>query len=135
MKTSFLGTGWGFPPVFDRNAGQVKVVADEKDIEQSLHILLGTRPGERLLRPEFGINLDELLFEPISSTLLTSVKDQIMEALTLYEPRIEVLNLSLEETDPEAGVLLIEIEYLIRTTNSRFNFVYPFYINERTESI
>lgn len=132
-EQSFLGRGWTFPPAFDRVSGEAETATDRQDIEQSLEILLGTRPGERLLRPDYGCNLDELLFEPITPTLLTSVKDQIEQAIILYEPRIELLNIDMEESSSEEGLLLVAIDYAIVRTNSRFNFVYPFYIHERTE--
>ncbi len=135
QQPPYLGKGWTFPPVFDRVTGQAAIAKDLIDIEQSLEILLSTRPGERLLRPRFGINMDALLFEPITVTLLTSMQDQIETAIALFEPRIEVVSVDLEDTVVTEGRVDVHIEYRVLSTNSRLNFVYPFYVEEKTESI
>ncbi|NSL86356.1 GPW/gp25 family protein [Chitinophaga solisilvae] len=127
---SFLGTGWCFPPAFNNNTGTVQMVAEAEDIEQSLKILLATRPGERVMQPRFGCNLEVLLFEPITTSLLAYVKDMIQTAILYYEPRIELDFVRINAVDDTNGLILISMEYTVLATNSRYNLVYPFYINE-----
>lgn len=130
---SFLGRGWSFPPEFNRESKAVKMLEDEEDIRSSLHILLSTRPGERIMVPGYGCNLDELLFSPLNLTTKTYVVDLIRTAILYYEPRIDVNKIEIVQTDAFHGVLLIQIEYTIRATNSRMNMVYPFYKEEGSE--
>lgn len=130
---SFLGTGWAFPPEFNKKAGEVGMLSDEADIQSSLEILLTTRPGERVMRPDYGCNLDELLFEPLTTTFKTYIKDLISTAILYNEPRIEVNNIDLDDTGELEGRILISIDYTVSATNTRFNFVYPFYKKEATE--
>jgi uncharacterized protein len=127
---SFLGTGWGFPPQFSKNSTCVEMLSDEEDIRSSLEILLSTRPGERVMRPDYGCNLEELVFEPLTTTFKTYIIDLIQTAILYYEPRIDVDKIDLDDTGELEGRILISIEYTIRSTNSRFNFVFPFYKNE-----
>lgn len=124
---SFLGRGWSFPPEFSKEARSVKMLEDEADIKSSLQILLSTRLGERVMLPGYGCNLDELLFNPLNLTLKTYVTDLIKTAILYYEPRIDVKKIEIDPTDELKGVLLINIDYVIRTTNSRMNMVFPFY--------
>ncbi len=128
-KIPFLGTGWGFPPTFDKTRASVDMIADENDIHSSLHILLSTEIGERVMQPTYGCNLHAQLFEPLDTTLKTYIKDLVWKATLYHEPRIKVDKLNLV-TYPEEGRLDIEIDYTIRSTNSRYNYVYPFYIDE-----
>ncbi|MDD4631009.1 MAG: GPW/gp25 family protein [Proteiniphilum sp.] len=130
---SFLGRGWSFPPEFNRESKAVKMLEDEEDIRSSLHILLSTRPGERVMVPGYGCNLDELLFSPLNLTIKTYVVDLIRTAILYYEPRIDVNKIEIDQTDEFYGVLLIRIDYTIRVTNSRMNMVYPFYKEEGNE--
>ena len=109
------------------------MVSDEADVQSSLEILLTTRPGERIMRPDYGCNLDELLFEPLTTTFKTFIKDLVTTAILYHEPRIEVNKIDIDETDELEGRVVIAIEYTIRSTNSRYNFVFPFYRNEGTE--
>lgn len=131
--SSFLGTGWSFPPEFKKETKSVKMLQDEEDIESSLEILLTTRLGERVMVPEYGCNLDELLFKPLNLTLKTYVVDLIKTAILYHEPRIEVNKIAIDSTNELAGELLINIDYTIRSTNSRKNMVFPFYKEEGTE--
>jgi len=130
---SFLGTGWGFPPAFSNKTSDVGLLSDVDDIESSLEILLTTRPGERVMRPDYGCNLDELVFEPLTTTFKTYIKDLISTAILYYEPRIEVNSIDLDDTGELEGRILIVIDYTVSATNTRFNFVYPFYKNEATD--
>lgn len=130
MSNSFLGTGWSFPPAFDRDSASVLLTSDETDIQRSLQILLSTRPGERVLLPNYGCNLDEILFEPLTTTFVNYIKDLINTAILYYEPRITANGININEDNTLEGVVLIEIMYTVKSTNSRFNFVFPFYKTE-----
>ncbi len=132
-ETPFLGSGWHFPPAFNRSDRSVLRSHDREDIEQSLEILLGTRKGERIMRPDYGCNLDDMTFESFNLSLKTYLADVVKTAILYYEPRIEPLSITIDETHIYEGKLLIEIDYKIRATNSRFNMVYPFYLEEGTE--
>ena len=129
---SFLGTGWGFPPSFSNKAAQVGLLTDEDDIQSSLEILLSTRQGERVMRQDYGCNLDEMVFEPLTTTFKTYIKDLISTAILYYEARIEVNKIEIDDTGELDGRILILIDYTVRATNSRFNFVFPFYKTETT---
>ncbi len=129
---SFLGKGWSFPPVLTENG--VKMSAYEEDIEQSLRILFSTSPGERVNRYDYGCPLHRYAFEPIDTQTTMRMRNDIARAITLFEPRIAVEDISFEERASE-GVLLIQITYTIIRTNSRSNMVYPFYLNEGTNII
>lgn len=130
-KIPFLGTGWGFPPEFDRARGTVNMLSDVEDIESSLAILFSTEPGERVMQPTYGSDLKKLLFEPLDTTLKTYIKELIETAVLYHEPRIRLDAVNLEAR-PEEGALLIKLEYTVRTTNSRYNYVYPYYLTEAT---
>ena len=123
--TSFLGVGWSFPPAFA--GGEVRMSSDEVDIHESLQILFGTIAGERFLRPDYGLSPQELMFEPMSTTMRTFLKDRVHIAILTYEPRIKVIDLDVGSPDPNEGTLKIALEYEVRSTNSRFNLVFPFY--------
>jgi len=130
---AFLGTGWAFPPEFDFGTGQVILVSNTTDIEQSLRILLSTTLGERVMQPQYGCNIADYLFESLSSTLIGYIKDRVHNAILFYEPRINVENITVTSEDsPDllSGRFDIMIEYTVPETNSRFNYVYKFYENE-----
>lgn len=127
---SFLGTGWGFPPTFIGGGADVEMVSGVEDIHQSLQILLSTQRGERILEDEFGCDLNHALFEEMDQGLVNTLTSLISDAILYHEPRITLDSLDISESGTEPGLLLIGIEYTIRSTNSRFNMVYPFYINE-----
>lgn len=131
ITTSFLGTGWSFPPSFV-GAG-VTMSANEVDIHESLQILFSTAAGERFLRPDYGLDMHELMFEPISTTLRTFLIDRVRMAILIYEPRIKVIDLNIDSPDPNEGSLRILLEYEVRATNSRFNLVFPFYRTDSNE--
>ena len=130
---SFLGTGWSFPPSFDNVSGETAMLSDEDDIQSSLHILLTTRLGERVMQPTYGCNLDELVFESMTTTFKTYIKDLVKTAILYHEPRIKLNKVELDDTGNLEGVILIIVDYTIRTKNTRMNYVYPFYKNEGTD--
>jgi phage baseplate assembly protein W len=129
---SFLGTGWDFPPAFDRGPDGVRMIADEDDIRSSLQILLTTTVGERRMQPKYGCNLHKLMFEPLDTTLTTYIKDLIRTAILYFEPRIVLENVLLVPLALE-GRIDIHISYTVATTNTRYNYVFPFYRVEGTE--
>ena len=137
---NFLGRGLGFPPTFKKSTdhssctgGDIVLVEGAQDIQESLHILLSTRPGERLLQPDYGCNLDQMLFEPLTISLLSLMQDVVKTAIFRHEPRIFVDVVRIEAADQLEGQVLIHVDYTIRSNNSRFNFVFPFYIQEGTD--
>ncbi|MDP3434156.1 MAG: GPW/gp25 family protein [Bacteroidota bacterium] len=127
---AFLGRGWGFPPTFDKASKSVGMLEEEADIESSLEILLSTRLGERIMQPNYGCNLDDMVFEAMNLTMLTYLKDLVENAILYFEPRIDLDGVRIDTARDLEGMLLIIVDYTIRTTNSRFNFVFPFYKNE-----
>jgi len=133
MPDSFLGTGWSFPPTFNAAAGSVEMTSDEADIQLSLQILLSTRKGERVMEPDYGCNLDDMVFEPMTTTFKTFMRETIKTAILYYEARIDLNSIKIDDSRETEGVILIILDYTVRTTNSRFNFVYPYYKKEGTE--
>ncbi|WP_114782609.1 GPW/gp25 family protein [Botryobacter ruber] len=130
---SFLGTGWSFPPAFDKKTGGVEMLRDEEDIQSSLHVLLTTRLGERVMQPTYGCNLDELVFESLTSTFKSYIRDLVKTAILFHEPRVKLNKIELDDSREVEGVILIVVDYTVRTTNTRFNYVFPYYKNEGTD--
>jgi len=131
-EKAFLGTGWSFPPEFKKTTKSVVMISDEEDIKRSLEILLSTKIGERIMLPKFGCNVDELLFNPLSTTLKTYVSELIKTAILYHESRIDVEKIDITQGDDINGEVLVVLDYKIRATNSRTNMVYPFYKEEGT---
>jgi len=129
---SFLGRGWDFPPSFGYQGATVGMLDTYDDIQSSLGILLGTATGERVMQPNFGCNMDELVFESLDVTLKTFMKDKIFTAILYHEPRVNLLDVIFHEQQINEGLILIEIVYQVRGTNSRTNMVYPFFKSEGT---
>lgn len=133
MDLKFLGRGWSFPPTFNRSYAGVEMLEQEADIASSLEILLGTAQDERVMLPRYGCNLEELLFENLDTRTKTLMADKIESAILYHEPRINLESVRLDENRELEGVVLIEIVYRVKSTNSRFNFVYPYYKLEGTD--
>ena len=130
---SFLGTGWSFPPAFSFDSGSVEMVSAEEDINQSLNILLSTSLGERVMQPNYGCNLHDYLFEPLNASIIGYIKDLVTNSILYYEPRIIADKIDVTAADSFdiiEGRFTILIEYTIPQTNSRFNYVYDYYLNE-----
>jgi len=127
----FLGRGWSFPPTFDPNLPGVRMLEQEDDIASSLHVLLTTGQGERTMVPLYGCSMDELVFEALDTRTRTLMADKIEAAILYHEPRIDLESVRLD--DSEDGVVLIGVSYRVRATNSRFNFVFPYYLREGTD--
>jgi uncharacterized protein len=133
MNRDYLGRGWSFPPDFVRLPPGVAMLEEEADIASSLAILLGTAPGERVMQPLYGCNLSELVFESLDTRMKTLMVDKVESAILYYEPRVTVEEVSLDDSLGLEGVVIIGVIYRVKTTNSRFNFVYPYYVREGTD--
>lgn len=127
---SFLGQGWGFPPTFTQGGADVNMVEGVVDVHQSLQILLATRTGERVMQEGFGCDLNDYLFEEIDNRLVGNLTDLIKTAIMRHEPRVDLDRVDIDQSKDRQGLIMITIDYTVRTTNTRFNMVYPFYINE-----
>ena len=135
INKAFLGIGWSFPPEFHKHvdALEVKMVAEEEDISESLRILLSTRPGERVMQPDYGCGLHAMVFESIDESTVTELKDIIERAVLFYEPRITLESIDVNTEDELDGKLKIQLNYTVRKTNTRSNIVYPFYYLEGSQ--
>lgn len=130
-QSDFLGTGWGFPPAFSKGGEDVLMVSREEDIMQSLLILLGTSLHERAMREDYGCNLRDYLFEELDARLLNQLRDAISNSIRLHEPRINLEDIHFDvQADYTQSLINIGIQFLVRSTNSRYNMVYPFYLAE-----
>jgi len=140
---SFLGKGWSFPPAFNFDLGKPVMAKDEDDIKQSIRIILGTIPGERVMFPNFGCPIRKFVFESRDATHMRMLKDAVYDALLYNEPRIKIENIEIDDhiksedikTDGKwdiQGLIHIHITYSIIITNTRNNVVFPFYLKEGT---
>ncbi|MEC4676425.1 MAG: GPW/gp25 family protein [Nitrospirota bacterium] len=129
MAKDFLGAGWKYPvrAGFD---GKIVMSQYEEDIKEAIWIILGTAKGERVMRPDFGCGIYDYVFAPINTATITLVENSVQEALTLWEPRIKLQKVEVSTEEADKGRLLISIDYIVRSTNNRFNLVYPFYLKE-----
>lgn len=126
MSKIFLGVGWRFPVTTDAD-GALQLAAYEESVRQSIWIILGTARGERVMRPEFGCGIYDLVFEVNSAATAGKVAQAVRESLLLFEPRIDVRDIDVTPGG-DGEVLLISITYEVRATNNVFNLVYPFYL-------
>jgi phage baseplate assembly protein W len=129
LRRPFLGIGWKFPIQVTPTGGIATASAEER-IEEAILIILSTAPGERLMLPEFGCGIHDLVFAPNDASTVTKVVDAVRRALVSYEPRIDLIDVSAETADGQPNLLLIRVDYRIRDTNSMKNLVYPFFITE-----
>lgn len=127
---SFLGTGFRFPVQVDPITGKIRTSSDEEDIKESIRIILGTQPGERPMSPHFGCNINSFVFGTPDYTSMTIMKNEVENSLVMWEPRIKDIEVEIIQSPENDGVLLIEVSYVVRSTNNPFNLVYPFYISE-----
>lgn len=129
MAKDFLGVGWKYPVRVDANE-RIAMSQYEEDIKEAIWIILGTAKGERVMRPDFGCGIHDLVFASINTTTVTLVENSVREALTMWEPRIELIKAEVSAEHVNDGKLIVSIDYRVRTTNNRFNLVYPFYLKE-----
>jgi uncharacterized protein len=126
----FLGTGWAFPVTLAPATGLVERVSYEEDIRQSILIILGTAKGERVMRPDFGCGIHDLVFAALSTQVTAQIETTVREALRAYEARIEVRAVTVSSRHLAEGHLDVAIDYEVRATNQPGNLVYPFYFRE-----
>ncbi|MFV0299876.1 MAG: GPW/gp25 family protein [Paracoccus sp. (in: a-proteobacteria)] len=129
---SFLGRGWQFPPRFDGNTGQPSLVEAEDDIVESLRILIGTRPGERIMQPTYGCRIHDQVFAPMTGATIAAIETAVSQAILFFEPRITLHRIVVDAGDWVEGRLRILLNYTVIQTNSRSNIVFPFYLSEGT---
>ena len=125
--TEIIGSGLAFPLQVDRRGG-IALARDEQDIDQAIQLILGTAPGERPMRPEFGCGVHDFVFDTIDAGTVGRMEEAIRSALTRWEPRIEVRSVDFDLTHAVEGLLTIEIGFTVRATNTDRNLVYPFYV-------
>jgi hypothetical protein len=130
-RRSFLGRGWKFPLQVNAGGGIARASGEQR-IEESILLILSTSPGERVMLPGFGCGIHDLVFAPNDSSTISLVVDQVRRALVGYEPRIDVLQVSADNSPEQPNLLLIRIDYRIRDNNAMGNLVYPFFITEAT---
>lgn len=124
----FLGVGWGFPIEKEAEPQQFAMAQYEESIKQAIHIILSTAKGERVMRPDFGCGIHDLVFAPNNASTRGMAEYEVREALRFWEPRIEVINAKATVSGEHGEVILINVEYNVRQTDNRFNLVYPFYL-------
>lgn len=131
QPTDILGRGWKFP--ISVEAGRLPpLLGGDSKIRQSIEIILSTAPGERQMRPDFGCGIHELVFQPNTFSLRGLVQEKVRESLLRWEPRIDLLDVRVESPSDEGNLLLIRIDYRVRTNNALNNLVYPFFLQEGT---
>jgi uncharacterized protein len=123
----FVGAGLAFPIRVDLT-GKVALVAGEREIEQSIALILGTIPGERPMRPEFGCRIHDYVFAPADATTAGLIAYEVRQSLLRWEPRIDVTDVIVTPDPRDAGALLVDLRYTIRSTNDPRNLVFPFYV-------
>ncbi len=127
MSTDFTGAGWAFPVRTDAT-GSIALVTREREIEEAIRLVLGTAPGERPMRPEFGCGVHDYVFDTVDASTVGQIEEEIRDALDRWEPRIEVLRVDFDLSHVDDGRLDIHIGYRLRATNHLRNLVYPFYV-------
>ena len=130
MNKNFLGVGWKFPIKINSKGG-LSYSKYEQDIKEALYIIIGTAKKDRLMLPDFGCGIHEQVFAPINPTTIGDIENNIFSALSKWEPRIEVLEVNIEQDITEDNKLMIKVNYRVLSTNSYNNIVYPFYLTER----
>jgi phage baseplate assembly protein W len=128
-NSDFLGRGWVFP-ILPGPDGRLRLVDAETGIRNSIFLILSTAPGERVMRPDFGCGIHDLVFQPNTAALRGAVQARVREALVRWEPRIDLLDVRADTSPQAANQLLIRIDYRIRANNALFNLVYPFFLQE-----
>ena len=132
MANDILGTGWQFPVELN-SLNLFEMSDDEKKVEESIRIIMGTNHGERVMRPEFGCNLSSVIFEPINYTTLNLINYLVREGLTRFEPRIEVEEVVSLPSDEYDNLVEVHVTYSLRSTSAVHNLIYPLYLQEGGE--
>lgn len=131
MTREFIGRGWKFPVTADAD-GLIGMSAYEEDIREAILIILSTAKGERVMHPDFGCGIHDYVYEAVNTTTVGLIESSVRDALTKWEPRIDPTGVTVTTDHIAEGKLDISIDYTVRSTNNRFNLVYPFYLTERT---
>ena len=127
--TSVLGTGWAFPPD-PTTTGRFELASDDERIRQSMWLVLATAPGERVMLPDFGCGIHDLVFQPNTAAIRASVAAEVRDALTRWEPRIDVIDVRVTSSAEQPDVMAVDVDYRLRATNAVFNLVYPLFLTE-----
>jgi phage baseplate assembly protein W len=127
VNDEFIGRGWAFPLRTDATGG-IALVSREREIEEAIRLILGTTPGERPMRPEFGCRIHEFVFAAADGATANSVSAEVKSALRRWEPRIDVHDVVVSFDPYDSTVLYIDIRYALRRSNDRRNLVFPFYV-------
>lgn len=130
-QSEIIGSGWEFPPVFDKNENGVRLISDLKEIENSIYVILHTAIGERVMRRSFGTNLHQLIFESLTENMKVYMATSLRESLEQHEPRITVDRLQLQQENPALGRVDIHIEVTVRKTHQPLSLVLPYYLPEQ----
>lgn len=130
---SFVGQGFSWPLEVDHR-GAIRLAHGPEDIDRSIRVVLLTAPGERVMRPQFGCRIWDLMFEPVTPNLLGLIAEAVRDALAQWEPRIEVEDVQPAQDDDDGALVRVLIRYRVRATNDRRNLVYPFYVIPREDS-
>ena len=128
----FLGRGWRFPVAIDPLSGRIAISEFEQDIRESIYIILSTARGERVMRPDFGCGIHDLVFASMNRSTLGLFESNMRESIIQFEPRVEILKLDISTEEASRGKLKVSLFLRVRDTNHEFNMVYPFYLKEGT---
>jgi hypothetical protein len=123
----FVGNGWAFPVMTDSTGG-IALVSGPREVEESIRLVLGTSPGERPMRPEFGCGIHDLVFAPLSASTIGRVREEVRQSILRWEPRVDLHAVDVSSAEDDPSLLLISISYSIRRTNDPRNLVFPFYV-------
>ena len=126
---SFLGNGWSFDVMPDPVTGRIRMCGGDDDIAQAVRLILNTKRGERVMRPDFGCRLCDFAFEAFSESVRSEMIEEVKNALIMHEPRISDVEVTIDDIAPE-GRIVLNISYVVRTTNNPYNLVFPFFIEE-----
>src|SRR5262249_52756956 len=130
LQKEWLGRGWAYPVMIDPNTGRIRLDAYEDDIHEAIGIILNTARGERVMRPDFGCGIYDLVFDVMDVAMITRVQAEVRDSIVKYEARIELIRVDANPIHAADGVLLIGLEYRVRRTNQTGNYVFPFYFRE-----
>ena len=127
MGQEFIGAGWAFPLQTDATGG-IALVSREREIEESIRLILGTSPGERPMRPEFGCRIHDFVFAPADAMTASAISAEVTRAVTMWEHRVDVEAVDVLQAPDDQTVFYIDIHYRLKATNSQYNLVFPFYV-------
>ncbi len=129
QEKEFLGTGWKFPVTVDQSTGRIQLSYEEDNIRESIYIILMTKPGERMMQPEFGCRIHEYLFQRADHSVLVQIEQTVRDSLLRWEPRIRDIQVK-ANAHTGSDQVTVQISYRVRSTNNPYNLVFPFFMNE-----